>query len=484
MAMGQPLLFVTNRVSSSLSSFTFTAKTYFKHMNRRSCVRSVVICMAVFTVGRCNAATVRLVADLNSGPGWSLPRELTEYHDRLYFVATDSRGTPRLWEFDGRTFGKVPIPKKTDFDIGRIAVFQDKLVFNYDGDGHGSQLWSYDGRTVARLIPDAQFQVSGTTLVEFNNALYFFARDEEHRHGLWKFDGERAQLALDYYSPGPFDSGPNRLTVWRGALHFTARKSSEAGVRLWRFDGVNTEAAPNFEVSTSALDPMYLYYDREFTQLGSDLYFVGGLGVDTVLWKYDGTSVQAIPGVTRVQEDLLVHDGQLYFFARDPTPADPTQPIRNLADIGRRRNLDLWKFDGTDLVRLTDRRFSTIGTQFVGELYPFLDRLFFSAFEQDQELWSYDGQTAGRFWNINQQFEESYASSGVLVNGSSDPSDFFEFQGKLYFSADDGLHGRELWVFDPTSVPEASMLLLAITAAPLIAGMRPRRSSISTKLER
>lgn len=25
-----------------------------------------------------------------------------------------------------------------------------------------------------------------------------------------------------------------------------------------------------------------------------------------------------------------------------------------------------------------------------------------------------------------------------------------EFEGKLYFSADDSLHGKELWVYDPS----------------------------------
>lgn len=30
-------------------------------------------------------------------------------------------------------------------------------------------------------------------------------------------------------------------------------------------------------------------------------------------------------------------------------------------------------------------------------------------------------------------------------NGSSEPNEFTSFRNQIYFSADDGIHGRELW---------------------------------------
>ncbi|MBN2260306.1 MAG: hypothetical protein JW702_07160 [Clostridiales bacterium] len=38
-------------------------------------------------------------------------------------------------------------------------------------------------------------------------------------------------------------------------------------------------------------------------------------------------------------------------------------------------------------------------------------------------------------------------------NWDSGPSEFLEFNNKLYFSADDGIHGKELWECDATNAP-------------------------------
>ncbi|OSZ79144.1 hypothetical protein CAP35_13085 [Chitinophagaceae bacterium IBVUCB1] len=55
------------------------------------------------------------------------------------------------------------------------------------------------------------------------------------------------------------------------------------------------------------------------------------------------------------------------------------------------------------------------------------------------ELWVSDGTDAG-----------TQMVKNINPTGSSNPSDFCEFYGKLYFSADNGTNGRELWVTDGT----------------------------------
>ena len=79
----------------------------------------------------------------------------------------------------------------------------------------------------------------------------------------------------------------------------------------------------------------------------------------------------------------------------------------------------------------------------------FEGKLFFTADDgiNGSELWVSDGTTAGTqlFIDIN---------PGISSNGNpneSSPFDFIEFDRKLFFTADDGLTGRELWVSDGTT---------------------------------
>ena len=56
-----------------------------------------------------------------------------------------------------------------------------------------------------------------------------------------------------------------------------------------------------------------------------------------------------------------------------------------------------------------------------------------------EELWKYDGTTATMVADINP------------MSSSSSPYDLAVFNGALYFAADDGVHGEELWKFDPAN---------------------------------
>ena len=55
------------------------------------------------------------------------------------------------------------------------------------------------------------------------------------------------------------------------------------------------------------------------------------------------------------------------------------------------------------------------------------------------ELWVYDPAT-----DLMQLVDIASGSEG------SDPSNFYAFDRKLYFSANDGINGRELWVYNTT----------------------------------
>ena len=74
-------------------------------------------------------------------------------------------------------------------------------------------------------------------------------------------------------------------------------------------------------------------------------------------------------------------------------------------------------------------------------------RVYFSAYNQTtgEELWKTDGTEAGTVMvkNIN---EEAVPGTGE----NSNPEGLIIYNGKMYFSADDGTNGSKLWVSDGT----------------------------------
>ena len=86
------------------------------------------------------------------------------------------------------------------------------------------------------------------------------------------------------------------------------------------------------------------------------------------------------------------------------------------------------------------------GTSYPGHLTVFDGALYFRANDgtNGNELWKYDGTTATM---VN-------GPTGINPSGESNPWDLIVFDGALYFYADDGTNGYELWKYDGGASPE------------------------------
>ncbi|MGL4512104.1 MAG: ELWxxDGT repeat protein [Lacipirellulaceae bacterium] len=175
------------------------------------------------------------------------------------------------------------------------------------------------------------------------------------------------------------------------------------------------------------------------TAVGGIVYFAANDGISgSELWRSDGTHA----GTVRVKDivrgsasstptDLTDVAGTLFFIAYDGVS-----------------NRSLWKSDGTDAgtVRVKDVSQWNNGSQ-PGRLTNVAGTLYFAANDAGgRELWKSDGTESGtvRVKDI---------ASGVVAGSfplSSDPRHLTNVGGKLFFSANDGVSGVELWTSDGT----------------------------------
>jgi ELWxxDGT repeat protein len=387
------------------------------------------------------AGTV-LVKDINPGPSSSSPRDLTRVGSVVFFRADDGGHGYELWKSDGTAAGTVlvkdinpgapsgadPIPDSLDIfhstSMGGLLFF----IANDVPPVVGNILWRSDG-TAEGTVP-----VNGagpppyggvSYLRRIGSTLYFSAAigPTFSERGLWKTDGMAAGTTL----VRPF-VGVISLTDLDGLLYFTA-DDGMSGAELWRSDGT-----PGGTVLVKEVNPGPMGSVNGPLQVASGRVFFSAFTAASGshgLWVSDGTEVGTslvkditVGGVTR----FVGVRGLTFFAAQDSL-----------------RGSELWRSDGT-----------TAGTALVEDIGPGatdgLDglgmksltcvngALYFRGNDTGANLWTSDGTAAGT--TRLQEFHPGRPSILAPLRGAG---------GLLYFNADDGLTGRELWGLDTVS---------------------------------
>ncbi|MDP6523865.1 MAG: hypothetical protein QGH15_06560 [Kiritimatiellia bacterium] len=132
---------------------------------------------------------------------------------------------------------------------------------------------------------------------------------------------------------------------------------------------------------------------------------------------------------------LAVHDGHLYFSANDGVHGN-----------------EIWRFDGTNSSLVADvNPDGQYGSFNPAWMTSYDGALYLSANDgggDGNELWRYDGTNVEMIANIN---TNPPGSGGDDFLADSNPFYLTVHDGKLFFTADDGVHGRELWAYDGIS---------------------------------
>lgn len=280
-------------------------------------------------------------------------------------------------------------------------------------------------------------------LLATKNLLFFAADNNKNTEGqeLWVSDGTTlGTQMIKNINPDYRSSNPNRFKEALGKVLFLADSTgaTKTTTILYITDGTASGTLPlcdlsfNYpaseETSSSIMNGKELngkyYFSAETAAEGAELWVTDGTRAGTKMVKdLYPTNFSSFP------KNFELLNGVLYFTATTGLYGS-----------------ELWKSDGTEA-----------GTVLVKDLYPgnkgyvtgmlkaYQNKLHFAGADKDSnkgiELWVSDGTDGGTVL-----FKDLNSNS---LDGN--PDNFFEFDGKLYFTATTSSTGRELFVTNGTA---------------------------------
>jgi trimeric autotransporter adhesin len=419
----------------------------------------------------------------------------------LFFIAYDGiNGTTgrELWKTDGTLANTQVVtdimPGKTsafDEDVAKFGVINNKLVFTAKDPILGNTTFLTDGTTtsvlkntnpvskyidglVSQKIYPFPLDVGANTPGSINVAgvdptqIYYAGTSLSGGVEPWVTDGTPAgTFRLKDIFTGVNSSDPNNFIYFGGKTYFAATSVATPLSRsLWVTDGtsIGTTQVDNFANLNPQNITIYnskLYfkgtgglYSSDGTTAGTtlilsssqigdtppfvyngELYFENNYGQ---LWKVTGSTAALVKSIQTSSSSVAIYiygftiyNGTLYFGAKDNT-----------------HGYELWKTDGT-----------AAGTTMVSDLNTGAnDSNPYSLTVYNGNLYfgADDGAVVGGIFGVYTlfKFDGTTIQKVKQINPTNDalPYGFTVYNSKLYFFANDGTHGLELWQSDGTSL--------------------------------
>jgi ELWxxDGT repeat protein len=385
----------------------------------------------------------------------TFPDALTSLGAQAYFVASESAPTQHyvLWRTDGTPNGTQPLAlgafPALSVDANMVP-FQGRLVVP-----QWNELWITDGTLAGTFKLGDKTQFS--TVVATTDAIYFTRLNyTTQQYELWKSDGTAAGATLLLQQANRLDV---RFAIGNRILY-------ESGFVLMSTNGnPAADAVPLLDMgSYTAYTPM---------SMGGNVYFTTRAGSDTeaTLYRTDGTAA----GTSRVtgigNTDIFAGDTLIYFqrllssgaqvWVTDGTDAGTRMLLETDGSFdGLQASGDLLLFARTYAGAAKSQLWRTLGTAETTIAIDGLQQMLPAATLGGSMLlsagksrawggtaWITDGTAAGTHplltpagsFNNDSRCESVYPYQGGLPMG-----------GSMYFWANDGVHGCELWKSDGT----------------------------------
>lgn len=140
---------------------------------------------------------------------------------------------------------------------------------------------------------------SPENLAVYRSTLYFEANDGTNGDDLWKYDGTTSTLVADINASG--DSDVDNHVVFNNALYFVT-ESDTYGDEFWVYDGVNPPSMVTDlnEGSGNGVEDSSYWAPIVYDGV---LYFEGNVGTGQELWKYDGTNLSRVTDIRDANAD-------------------------------------------------------------------------------------------------------------------------------------------------------------------------------------
>jgi ELWxxDGT repeat protein len=339
------------------------------------------------------------------------PANLTTVGNTVFFQDGDGKGGIDLWKTDGTGAGTVLVKHIESANIGGNGVQMAQNLTNMSAQGnllmfaandgvHGTQVWRSDGTaagTFAVKNIDNAVQLNAgidtavqTNAVSLGGVTYFMGTEQAHGNELWSTDGTLAGThLLKDISPGFVNSNPGALTLLGSGFIFTANDGSH-GSELWVSDGTAGGTHMVSDIRPGAGSSNIFGMTQAF---GSSVLFAADDGVHgSELWISNGTAAGTL-------------------MLADISPGGSGGVPFSSGPFG----------------------FTTVGSQ-----------VFFQASTNGSgnELWVTDGTPGGT--HVTKDIRPGPTDSGVNLTPSQ--GTVAVLGSNIYFTADDGTHGTEVWM--------------------------------------
>lgn len=449
-----------------------------------------------------------IVKDIFVGTNGSNPTNLFHLNGVLYFSAEDTNYDTELWRSDGTESGTILVKNISTFSGSYPNNFQSvngKLIFSASDATNGREVWVSDGTNANTFLlkdiyPGYESGFNQGFVVQLNTingACLFIANDGITGYSLWKTDGTPSGTVLVKDLVPGYNTSTNIFNIYiyktLNQIYFSVSNNSNYD-DLWQSDGTT-----NGTFLVNSLNNNLEFYLKNSSLMASNssntnFFFAAYDNVAGIeLWKTDGTP----SGLLRVK-DITTEGVQ-------------SSDIRKLNSINgytffTANNIingtELWRTDGTNtntqLFKDFTIGFNNSGNTEFGFMTLFKNQLYiqtnigniwrtggtqislFKSFPGSGALNSYPSIVIGDdmyFVNTDnfngnftgyELFKTDGTSTTLIKNintnsfGSSFPEKFCNVNGTLFFTANDGINGRELWKSDGTET--GTVLIKDITA--------------------